>query len=85
VDASGKTSGGTAFTDIIEYKKHLLQDERAIARNLAEQFIVYATGAPVGFADRDEVSDILDKCKPSEYGVRTLIHEIIQSPLFLRK
>jgi len=43
------------------------------------------TGAPVGFADRDEVSDILDKCKPSEYGVRTLIHEIIQSPLFLRK
>lgn len=85
VDASGKTSGGTAFTDIIEYKKHLLQDERAIARNLAEQFIVYATGAPVGFADRDVVSDILDKCKPSEYGVRTLIHEIIQSPLFLRK
>ena len=39
----------------------------------------------MGFADRDEVSDILDKCKPSEYGVRTLIHEIIQSPLFLRK
>jgi hypothetical protein len=85
VDASGKTEDGDTFSDVIEYKKHLLQDERAIARNLAEQLIVYATGAPVSFADRDELSDILDKSQSTDYGVRTLIHEIIQSPLFLRK
>ncbi|MDP6354940.1 MAG: DUF1592 domain-containing protein, partial [Planctomycetota bacterium] len=85
VDASGKTVGGDTFTDVIEYKKHLLKDERAIARNLAEQLIVYATGEPVGFADRDELADILDKSRSTDYGVRTLIHEIIQSPLFLRK
>ncbi|MCP4827988.1 MAG: DUF1585 domain-containing protein, partial [Proteobacteria bacterium] len=50
-----------------------------------EQLLVYATGAPVGFADRDEVSAILEKSRASAFGVRTIIHEVIQSPLFLRK
>ena len=57
----------------------------AIARNLTEQLLVYATGAPIRFADRDEVDVILAKSQASRFGVRTLIHEIVQSPLFLRK
>jgi hypothetical protein len=85
VDASGKTSEGVKFADILEYKQTLLNDEEAIARNLTEQLLVYATGAPVGFADRDKVAAILEKSRKSDYGVRTLIHEIVQSPLFLRK
>jgi len=85
VDASGVTSKGEDFGDIVAFKKLLLQDEEAIARNLTEQLLVYATGAPVGFADRDDVSAILEKSRASEFGVRTLIHKIIQSPLFLRK
>ena len=85
VDASGVTPSGEPFADILQFKKRLLQDEEAIARNLTEQLLVYATGAPVGFADRDDVAAILEKSRPSEFGVRTIIHEIIQSPLFLRK
>ena len=85
VDASGVTPKGEHFGDILQFKKLLLQDEDAIARNLTEQLLVYATGAPVGFADRDEVLAILEKSRASAFGVRTIIHEIIQSPLFLRK
>ena len=85
VDASGVTPRGAPFDDILQFKKLLLQDEEAIARNLTEQLLVYATGAPVGFADRDDVSAILEKSRASAFGVRTIIHEIIQSPLFLRK
>jgi len=85
VDASGTTADGRAFADVIEFKKLLLEDEETIARNLTEQLLVYATGAPVGFSDRDEVAAILEKSRGSEYGVRTIIHEIVQSPLFLRK
>jgi hypothetical protein len=85
VDASGMTPKGEPFDDILQFKKLLLQDEQAIARNLTEQLLVYATGAPVGFADRDDVSAILEKSRASAFGVRTIIHEIIQSPLFLRK
>ena len=85
VDASGVTPRGEQFDDILQFKKLLLQDEKAIARNLTEQLLVYATGAPVGFADRDDVSAILEKSRASAFGVRAIIHEIIQSPLFLRK
>ena len=85
VDASGVTSKGEPFVDILEFKKLLLQDEETIARNLTEQLLVYATGAPVNFADREAVSAILARSRGSEFGVRTLIHEIVQSPLFLRK
>lgn len=85
VDASGVTPKGEPFDDIRQFKKLLLQDEEAIARNLTEQLLVYATGAQVEFADRDDVSAILEKSRASKFGVRTLIHEIVQSPLFLRK
>ena len=76
---------GEAFKNILEFKQVLLQDEEAIARNLTEQLLVYATGAPVGFVDRDDVLAILEKTRSSQFGVRSLIHEIIQSPLFLQK
>jgi hypothetical protein len=85
VDASGVTPRGDPFDDILQFKKLLLEDEEVIARNLAEQLIVYATGAPVRFADRDDVDDILEACRSSQYGVRSLINEIVQSPLFRRK
>lgn len=85
VDASGVTPQGDPFGDVLEFKKLLLEDEETIARNVIEQLLVYATGAPVGFADRDEVAAILENSRASEFGVRTIIHEIVQSPLFLKK
>jgi len=85
VDASGRLDKGEAFAGIIELKKLLLQEKEVIARNLVEQLVVYSTGAPVGFADRDEVDAILEQTKASEYGVRSIIHAIVQSPLFRRK
>ncbi len=85
IDDSGKMAEGDRFKDILDFKKLLLRDEEAIARNLTEQLLVYATGAPVRFADRDEVAAILEKSRASQFGVRTLIHEIVQSPLFREK
>jgi hypothetical protein len=85
VDASGELPDGRPFRDIRELKALLLTDERQIARNLVHQLVVYASGAPVRFSDRPEVERILDRAASSEYGVRSLIHEIVQSPLFLMK
>ena len=50
VDASGELPDGRKFNDIRDFKALLLADERQVARNLARQLAVYATGAPVGFA-----------------------------------
>jgi hypothetical protein len=84
VDATGETADGKKFAGIDDMKKLLASDERGLARNLANQLITYATGAPVGFADRAEVERILDKAGPG-FRVRSLVHEIIRSPLFLNK
>ena len=85
VDASGQLATGMKFSDVRELKQALLKDERGIARNLAKQFITYATGAPPSFADRAEVERILDAARPDGYGVRSLVHQVVQSRLFRSK
>ena len=85
VDASGEMSDGRAFADIRSFRANLLTDEAVIARNLAQQLAVYATGSPVRFADRETIAQIVARAEPSGYGVRSLVHELIQSDLFQTK
>lgn len=85
VDASGELVDGTSFQGIREFKGILLEREEQLARNLLEQFIVYATGAPASFADEETVVVLMTELAGSDYGVRSMIHAIVQSPLFLEK
>ncbi len=82
VDPSGALEDGRAFADIHEFKSHIVADERAIARNLVKQFILYATGATVSFSERQQIEEILDSCQKSEYGIKSIIHAVVQSDLF---
>ena len=82
VDSSGVLQDGRTFDDIHEFKRLLTEDERAVARNLVNQFIVYSTGAPVSFADRAEVEEILDASEKNDFGVRTLLLNVVKSNLF---
>jgi len=63
----------------------LLKNEEQLARNLTQQMIVYATGAPIRFSDRPAIGKILANSRASGYGVRRLVYEIVQSELFLNK
>lgn len=84
VDASGEWNG-ERFRNVLELKRALLKDERKLARNMVTQFVAYATGAPVGFGDRAEVERILDASQRDGYGLRTLIHQVVESKLFRNK
>lgn len=86
VDSAGEISRGQAFRDVREFKRLLLEREgKTVARNLVNQLITYATGAPAGFAGRQEVEAILDRTRASEYGVRSIVHGIVASDLFQQK
>ena len=85
VDASDALVDGRTFKDITEFKQLLLEDPRQIARGIVEKLVIYATGAEISLADRSEIEAILDRAEASDYGFRTLIHEVVQSSLFRRK
>jgi hypothetical protein len=85
VDASGVLPDGRHFDDVRALKRLLAADDEQLARNLTRQLIVYATGAPVRFSDRAQVEQILERARSRQYGVRTLIQEIVQSDLFRNK
>lgn len=85
VDASGQLATGDKFQDVVELKRLLLKDERQISRNVVSQFVAYGTGAPPGFGDRAEVERILSAGQRDRYGLRTLIHQVVQSKLFTTK
>jgi hypothetical protein len=85
VDSAGELPDGRTFRDVQEFKRLILSDEVSVARNLARQLVVYATGAPVRFSDRGELERILQRASARRYGVRTLVEEIVRSELFQTK
>ena len=85
VDPSGELPDGRAFRDVRDLKKLLLADEAAVARNLARQLTIFATGAPISYSDRTKIDQILQRTAANQYGVRSILEGIIQSDLFLNK
>jgi hypothetical protein len=86
VDPSGVTPEGAGFAGIDEYQQLLLEhDLDQVARNFASQLLVFGTGAAIEFADRDDVEAILKATETSGYPVRTMVREVVQSDLFLRR
>ena len=59
VDSSGELPDGRKFHDVRELKQLLVNEDEQLARNLLQQLIIYATGAPMQFSDRAEVAKIL--------------------------
>jgi hypothetical protein len=85
VDTSCRLEDGTKCADSDSLRRWLAADPRRLARSLARQFVVYATGADIAPADRDELDLIVDRSADSNYGVRTLIHEVVSSRLVLEQ
>lgn len=85
VDPSYETAQGEPFQDVFEFKDLLLEDRRQIARGMVEKLLIYSTGAEVSFIDRPAKERILDRAEAKNFGLRSLIHEVVQSPLFHQK
>lgn len=85
VDASGELADGGHFAGIKEFKKLLLNQPEQVVRALAEKLATYATGAPVGFSDRTAIEAMVKKTQDQGGGLRTLVLELVQSPMFLSK
>jgi mono/diheme cytochrome c family protein len=85
VDAADVLPGGQRFANIDEYRQLLLQDRDQLARALAEKLLSYGTGGAPTAADRPEVEAIVARIRDKNYGLRSLVHEIVQSKVFQSK
>jgi hypothetical protein len=84
VDSSGATPDGQPFKDIREYKELLLKNETAMARSLTRLLLSYSLGRHLGFSDRPDVERIVEQVRSANYGLRAVIHEVVQSESFRR-
>ncbi len=85
VDASYALADGREFADVDGFQQLMLEDHSALARNIAEKLLTYGTGAAISFADRPAVDAIVASTAASDYGMRSLLHATIASPVFLSK
>jgi hypothetical protein len=85
VNPSYTLSGGQSFADVDEFKRLLLAHPESLARCMVGKLMTHLTGARPEFADREVIENIVQRCKAKDYGLRTLLHEIIQSRVFLSK
>jgi hypothetical protein len=82
VDATGVLSDGRAFQDVREFQSLVAADTQRLLLNLAQRLMIYSTGRDITFGDRDQLATLVANTQKQGGGIRTLIHEVVQSPLF---
>jgi hypothetical protein len=85
VDPGDALPDGQKFRDVDEFKQLLLKDRDRLARALTAKMLTYATGAPPAPADQPEIAAIVRKLRANHYGLRTLVHAVVQSKAFQNK
>ncbi|MDX1970513.1 MAG: DUF1592 domain-containing protein [Planctomycetaceae bacterium] len=83
VDASGVLTDGRSFQSVQEYQLLLAGQTERLLRNLARQWVIYATGREVRFSHRSAIDDVVRRTIAQGGGLRTLLHEVVQSPLVI--
>ena len=73
------------FEDIDGLKQILLKDRPKLARALASKLIAYATGRAPRRATATEWMRLSRGIAEHDYGLRSLVHEIVQSDFFRHK
>ncbi|MDA8744418.1 DUF1592 domain-containing protein [Rubripirellula amarantea] len=83
VDPSGKLPSGETFEDFDSFKFVLLEHRRDLfTRHLIEKLLTYSSGRLMERADQYEIDDILARVKADDYGLQTLVVEVMTSQIF---
>ncbi len=85
VDASGVTPDGVTFEGLAGLRDWLAVQPEKLAWGVTWNLVTYATGEPSGPLDRRAVQEIVDSAKSDGYGLRSLLHRVVQSQVFRSK
>lgn len=73
-----------SFTGFTEFRSLLKKNETLVFQNVAEKLATYALGRSLGFADREDIDQIVKTTRANGGGLRTMVGELVTSPLFRR-
>ncbi len=85
IDSGYQMADGRRFANLDEFRKLVAAEPRKLAANVAEKMLAYGTGAPISFADREAVEAIADAAGRDNFGLRSILHAVVTSPVFLSK
>jgi hypothetical protein len=85
IDASYALPDGREFSGPDDFRRLLAAEPERLARGVAQKLLVYGTGAPISFADRRAIDDIVAEAKQHNYGLRSIVHAVVASSTFLSK
>ncbi|QGJ72214.1 Secreted protein containing planctomycete cytochrome C domain [Planctomycetales bacterium 10988] len=82
IDASATLPDGTAFENVVGFKKSLVQHPEQFKRALTEKLLSYACGRRIEPSDRPQVDAILEELEARGNGFRDLIELVVLSETF---
>jgi hypothetical protein len=85
VDCAGVMPDGTKFEDIQSLRKILVEHPERLARGVTRHLITYSTGQAASPVDQIAIDQIVRDAAAEDFGLRALIHGVVQSNLFRSK
>ncbi|TLD70374.1 DUF1592 domain-containing protein [Phragmitibacter flavus] len=82
VHSADEWLGTGKFSSFQEFRELVKKREDLVAQNLTHQLATFALGQRPGFADREPLHAIANKSRQSQSGMRTLVLDLITSPVF---
>ncbi|WP_145197396.1 DUF1592 domain-containing protein [Thalassoglobus polymorphus] len=83
VDPTGKFPSGETYQDFESFKQVLVKTRLDLfTRTLIEKLLTYSTGRHMERTDQFEIEDILERTKAENYGLQSLVTEVLTSKTF---
>jgi hypothetical protein len=84
-DVRGTMLDGTPYDGPDELKQQLMKHKARFVRSLAENLTIYALGRGLELSDRPVLDKVCQRVEADNYGLATLVEQIVLSELFTKK
>lgn len=83
INPTGEFSSGDSYADFGEFREYISKNLKDVfTRALIEKLLTYTTGRHIEPGDYAEIETILKKVTAKNYGLRTMVSEVIRSHAF---
>ena len=83
LDSSGILFRKHKFNDVVEFKDAIMSEKDRFTKALVSHLLSFSLGRKLSAFDSPTVDLVAKKVKESDYSLRVMIHEIVQSDPFL--